>query len=269
MSTWRMSFRAGNQGYEMWPHCLELGVAAIHYSPLVKTDLSEFPKCEPKGLWGQLATSQKASLRRVVYEMKAGDVIYVKQGPKIVGKGIVKGPYQFDAAFRLVEPGGDPWGHQVPVDWALDFQEIEVQVGSEQRSTVTELMPDDIRRLETAIDKATASIQQQEALEGEAYKKEANFRKRNRALIQAKKANSDYRCEVCEFNFEERYGVIGRKYIVAHHLEGIASGPRRTTLEDIALVCANCHAMVHMENPPISLEKLRRAMARQKKAEAS
>ena len=75
MTIWRMSFRAGNQGYEMWPDCFRLGIAAITYYPLVKTDLSQYPYGEPKELWKQLEPSQKASLRRVAYEMKAGDII--------------------------------------------------------------------------------------------------------------------------------------------------------------------------------------------------
>lgn len=80
MTVWRMSFRVGNQGHEMWP-CFRLGVAAITYPSLAETDLSKLPNGEPKELWAQLAPTQKYNLRQVAYEMKAGDVIYVKQGP--------------------------------------------------------------------------------------------------------------------------------------------------------------------------------------------
>ena len=74
MTTWRMSFRVGNQGHEMWLECFRLGVAAITYNPLAKTDLSKHPKGEPKDLWKQLKPTQKASLYRVAYEMKAGEL---------------------------------------------------------------------------------------------------------------------------------------------------------------------------------------------------
>jgi 5-methylcytosine-specific restriction endonuclease McrA len=259
MTTWRMSFRDGNQGYEMWPHCLALGVAAITYPPLLKIDLSLHPKEEPKELWALLESSQKASLRRLVYEMRRGDVIYVKQGPKIVGKGIVDGPYRFDATFNLVTPDGEPWAHHVPVKWAADSSEIDILLGSEPL-TVKELTPVQVKLLETKIEQVAESNRLQEALEGEAYKSETLWRRRNRALIQAKKANSDYCCEVCRFNFGDAYGAIGRGYIVAHHLVPIAYGQTTTKLEDIALVCANCHAMTHTANPPISLEHLRNAM---------
>lgn len=155
MTTWRMSFRVGNQGYEMWPRCLRLGVAAITYSSLTETDLSKYPKGEPKDLWDRLEPTQKASLRRVAYEMKAGDVIYVKQGPKIVDRGIVKGPvkgnaYTFDSKFRLCEPNGTPWVHQVPVDWSMDFPEIKMLLGGEQ-VTVKALSADEVKKLEEAV----------------------------------------------------------------------------------------------------------------------
>src|SRR5258708_19304893 len=122
MATWRMSFRAGNKGPKMWPNCLQLNVAAITYDPLAKTDLSKYPVGSPQNLWSKLRSTQKSSLRRVGYEMKGGDVIYAKQGPKIVAKGIVQGQkkgraYRFDSKFRIVDPYGVPWAHQVPLAW--------------------------------------------------------------------------------------------------------------------------------------------------------
>jgi hypothetical protein len=251
-----MSFRAGNQGYEMWPDCFRLGIAAITYYPLAKIDLSQYSYGEPKNLWKKLEPAQKASLRRVAYEMTVGDVIFVKQGTKIVSKGIVKGSYQFDTKFRLIDPNGTPWAHQVPVQWVLDFPEVEILLGAEPL-TVKELSPDKVEELEAAIKKVKKHYQQAEAIEGEIYKKEAVFRSRNRALVQAKKANSDYCCEVCGFNFRKTYGIIGANYIIAHHRKLISSGVARTTINDIALLCANCHAMVHTQNPPIAIEKLR------------
>jgi len=165
--------------------------------------------------------------------------------------------YRFDSRFRLKAPDGHPWPHQVPVKWKADFPEVRILLGAEPL-TVKELSADIIERLEKAIEKAAKANKQIEALEGKAYLAEALFRRRNRALIQAKKANSDYRCEVCEFNFEERYGLIGRERILAHHLKAIAGGPSITTLDDIALVCANCHAIIHMKHPMFSIGELRK-----------
>jgi 5-methylcytosine-specific restriction protein A len=60
------------------------------------------------------------------------------------------------------------------------------------------------------------------------------------------------RCEVpgCGFCFEEVYGNVGEKFAHVHHLNALSGGDEevQTTLEDLAIVCANCHAMIHRNN---------------------
>lgn len=151
-----MSFRAGNHGPEMWPHCLRLNVAAITYDPLARIDLSKHVSGRPEKLWARLSPSQKASLRRVVYEMKGGDIIYVKQGPKIIDRGVIKGmsghlAYTFDSQFRIIDPYKVPWAHQVPVEWSSDFPQIDILVGRAQQFTVEPLLPHDVKALESAV----------------------------------------------------------------------------------------------------------------------
>ena len=46
-----------------------------------------------------------------------------------------------------------------------------------------------------------------------------------------------------------------------HHLDPIAEGERRTTLEDVIPLCANCHRRVHTRKPPIPIEELRKLAA--------
>lgn len=56
------------------------------------------------------------------------------------------------------------------------------------------------------------------------------------------------RCEVCNFSFKEAYGHLGYKFIEGHHqykqVCEIAKGDE-TNIDDIALVCSNCHSMIH------------------------
>ncbi|WP_370545166.1 HNH endonuclease [Herbiconiux sp. VKM Ac-1786] len=53
-------------------------------------------------------------------------------------------------------------------------------------------------------------------------------------------------CEVCGFSFSARYGNRGKGYIEVHHTVPLhVSGPRRNSLDDLALLCANCHRMIH------------------------
>jgi hypothetical protein len=66
------------------------------------------------------------------------------------------------------------------------------------------------------------------------------------------------RCEVCAFDFAETYGAHGEGYAEAHHCTPLASLTKSTRfgIEDLALVCANCHRMLH--RPPLpTVEALR------------
>lgn len=58
-------------------------------------------------------------------------------------------------------------------------------------------------------------------------------------------------CEVvnCGFDFKDRYGSLGEGYAQVHHLLPLSTSPfagRTTKLSDLAIVCANCHAMIHL-----------------------
>jgi 5-methylcytosine-specific restriction protein A len=67
-------------------------------------------------------------------------------------------------------------------------------------------------------------------------------------------------CQVCQFDFYKVYGEIGRDYAQIHHLKplGDRTRPSRTKLADLAVICANCHAMVHRGGVNRPLESLLR-----------
>lgn len=73
------------------------------------------------------------------------------------------------------------------------------------------------------------------------------------------KSDSKLHCDVCGFSFVKTYGDIGLGFIEAHHLIPLGSvrGERTTRRADIALVCSNCHRMLHRANPLIKPETLR------------
>lgn len=81
-------------------------------------------------------------------------------------------------------------------------------------------------------------------------------RERNRGLIESKKASAKtLACEICGFNSEAFYG---KAYCEAHHLTPLASlsEDSETSLDDLALVCANCHRIIHSRFPPLTLEEI-------------
>jgi HNH endonuclease len=88
-------------------------------------------------------------------------------------------------------------------------------------------------------------------------------RERDGALPRLKKAEALHlhgklECEVCSFVFATRYGDHGSNFIECHHRESLATldpnDGKRTTLEDLALVCANCHRMLHWRDLPSIVE---------------
>jgi len=71
---------------------------------------------------------------------------------------------------------------------------------------------------------------------------------------EALKKCSELHCEACGFSFKEFYGELGNGFIEAHHLFPIAelTNETETKKSDIALVCSNCHRMLHRRRPWLS-----------------
>lgn len=66
-------------------------------------------------------------------------------------------------------------------------------------------------------------------------------------------------CEACIFEFEPYYGEIGKGFIECHHRTPLASFKvsTKTGLDDLALVCSNCHRMLHRRIDTITVEDLK------------
>ena len=101
-------------------------------------------------------------------------------------------------------------------------------------------------------------------VEGESLEKKHFIRERDLRVVAAKKASvlkekKYLACEVCDFNFEDHYGVHGANYAEVHHLKPISEFQSRsvTHLEDLAIVCSNCHRMIHRKKPWLSITELK------------
>lgn len=88
-------------------------------------------------------------------------------------------------------------------------------------------------------------------------------RERDSRLVQRKKDQvmrneGRLACAVCKFDFAERYGAVGEGYIECHHTLPLSEleGERRTRLVDLALVCSNCHRMLHRKRPWLGMDEL-------------
>lgn len=78
------------------------------------------------------------------------------------------------------------------------------------------------------------------------------------------KATGRLCCEVCEFDFLKTYGELGRDFAECHHRLPVADLAENhpTRLRDLAIVCANCHRMLHKSRPMLSVDQLRTLVAR-------
>lgn len=89
-------------------------------------------------------------------------------------------------------------------------------------------------------------------------------RERKPSIVRKKKAQATtLDCEVCGFSFSRVYGSVAERYCEVHHLLPLSEVEEatRTQLEDLAILCANCHRVVHLQNPPYTLNEVRLMLA--------
>ena len=67
-------------------------------------------------------------------------------------------------------------------------------------------------------------------------------------------------CKVCDFDFENRFGEIGKGFIHVHHKKEISEIKKEYEIDyknDLIPVCPNCHAMLHKKKPSYTIEELK------------
>jgi 5-methylcytosine-specific restriction protein A len=81
-------------------------------------------------------------------------------------------------------------------------------------------------------------------------------RERNSSIVQKKKKDvlattGTLKCEACGFDFAKTYGEYGKEFCEVHHLVPLhkSDGLIKTELSDLAIVCSNCHRVIHRTNP--------------------
>ena len=100
--------------------------------------------------------------------------------------------------------------------------------------------------------------------EGKILLKSHLQRERNVKLIELSKKkfiekHGRLYCEVCGFDFEATYGELGNNFIEAHHIKPVSqmTENEKTSIDDIVMVCSNCHSMIHRKKPWLTIDKLK------------
>jgi 5-methylcytosine-specific restriction endonuclease McrA len=89
--------------------------------------------------------------------------------------------------------------------------------------------------------------------------KERNKKNVKLKKAQVKKQTGLLLCEACNFDFNDQYGDLGSDFCEVHHTVPLSqlSPSDQTFLDDLAILCSNCHRMIHKTNPMMSVKDFR------------
>lgn len=103
-----------------------------------------------------------------------------------------------------------------------------------------------------------------EFAEGARYYVQHISRERDPKAVKSAKARrwqdkKAFACDVCNFDFAKTFGERGLGYIEAHHTVPVHKMKQghKTKIADFALVCSNCHRMLHTMKPLIDIPQLK------------
>lgn len=94
---------------------------------------------------------------------------------------------------------------------------------------------------------------------------ESRSRSRNAGLRLAALQRAGGVCEGCGVNFAKKHTGLGRHCLVVHHKKQLkdTDQPVETKLSDLAVVCANCHMMIHANrDKALTLSQLKKRIGR-------
>lgn len=79
----------------------------------------------------------------------------------------------------------------------------------------------------------------EEVRDGEMIERKILTYKRNREIVIKAKELAEYKCEACEFYYDN-------KIIEAHHLVPLSlTGETTITIDELVVLCPNCHSIAH------------------------
>jgi hypothetical protein len=89
------------------------------------------------------------------------------------------------------------------------------------------------------------------------YERDTRLSKKKKENILNERGNLE--CEVCGFDFHKTYGERGYGFIECHHNNPVSEmdGEGEVKIEDLSVLCSNCHKMIHRAKPWIKVEELK------------
>jgi hypothetical protein len=154
---------------------------------------------------------------------------------------------------------GDYWVKQ-PIDSPNEIAKYAKDSGRTDVTLVLKLENSDM--VKAIVRRDLKAIQLEDKyVEGQRTKRLVSYYERNAGLRSRAVAVHGTRCQVCGMSFDEQYGDLGEGFIEVHHLKPVSSYKVKVRVDpntDMAVVCPNCHRMLHRQaNKPLSIEELR------------
>lgn len=112
-------------------------------------------------------------------------------------------------------------------------------------------------------DNETASVDGGQAIEGIAREATITTRSRSESLRRAALARAGGICEACGMDYAALAGGLGLRVLQVHHRQqlSLTEEPTTNSLDDLAVVCANCHLMIHADiSNAMPVEELRQRL---------
>lgn len=152
---------------------------------------------------------------------------------------------------------------QVAEAFAKDNHKMRALAEMLRQDGQLDLVLDHDEHAETPEIDATSADEFAAAIEGKVFQRitrvyERDPKLRRRKIEQSRKERNSIACEVCGFDFEVTYPGVGDGYVHVHHVVPLhTSGPVENTLDDLILLCANCHQMIHRPKQWLTPDELR------------
>jgi hypothetical protein len=198
---------------------------------------------------------------------EAPRVILVGRGPNVAASGELLATQQEPIDVFLKDPRGSRSEGGEPLNWVY-WGRFTAESSSTSKTDISRYDTGGRQIIRVIVLKPAspiAPIGKEEFVEGACGQVTHDRRERSKEARDACIRIHGYTCAVCNMNFRDRYGEIGRELIHVHHISPISEMAGEYKIDPrhhLVPVCPNCHAMLH-RSPAHSISKLRLLMAEQ------
>lgn len=129
------------------------------------------------------------------------------------------------------------------------------QVAQAIRVNLTALTPLEVEESEASVTEAEEGA----VLTGVHRKRERSAKLRKAKKASVLEATGRLACEACDTDFGERYGPHAAGFIECHHIRPVHTlkPGQKTQLADLALLCSNCHRVLHLRAPWLTVAEVK------------